>query len=128
MKTVFEALYSKLSGSALTAAIGGRWYLIEAPVGSTVPLCVVSIISEFNDHGLQITFVDTLIEISVVADDITSMHTVAELVYTLFDNSTLTGLSGYEQVGPMDRENGQPLIEDGVYRYIIEYRLMLKKL
>ena len=128
MKTVFEALYSKLSGSALNTAIGGRWYPIEAPVGSAVPLCVVSIISEMNDHGLQLTFVDTLIEISVIADDITSMHTVSELVYTLFDNSTLTGISGYEQVGPMDRENGQPLIEDGVYRYIIEYRLLLKKL
>ena len=127
MKTVFEALYSKLSGSTLTAAIGGRWYPIEAPVGSTVPLCVVSIISALNDHGMQLTFVDLLIEISVVADDVTSMHAVAELVYSLFDNSTLTGLSGYEQVGPMDRENGQPMIEDGIYRYIIEYRLMLKK-
>jgi len=127
MKTVFDALYSKISGSALSTAIGGRWYPIEAPVGAAVPLCVVSIISALNDHGMQLTFVDLLIEISVVADDVTSMHTVAELVYALFDNSTLTGLSGYEQVGPMDRENGQPMIEDGIYRYIIEYRLMLKK-
>ena len=128
MKTIFDALYAKLQGSPLSVAIGGRYYPIQGPVGTAVPYCVASIISELPRYALAHIFNDVLIEISVFATDATTMHTVSELVFSLFDRSTLSGLVGYEQVGPMDRDSGQPLIMDGVYRYIIEYRLNLKKL
>ena len=127
MKTIFEAFYAKIQGSALSAAIGGRYYPIEAPIGTAAPYVVSSIISELPRYALAHIFNDVLIELSVCATDATTMHTISELVFALFDRSYLT-LSGYEQVGPMDRDSGQPLIMDGVYRYIIEYRLNLKKL
>ena len=128
MKTIFDALYAKVQGSALSAAIGGRYYPIEAPIGTAAPYVVASIISELPRYALAHIFTDVLIEISVFAIDAATMHTVSELVFSLFDRSFLSGLVGYEQVGSMDRDSGQPLIMDGVYRYIIEYRLNLKKL
>jgi hypothetical protein len=127
MKTIFDALYTKISGSALSTAIGGHYYPIQAPVGTPVPFVVGSIITETTTFALSHTFVDVLIEMSVCATDATTMHTISALVFTLFDETTLSGLSGYTQLGTLEREAAQPIIEDGVYRYIIEYRLRLKK-
>jgi len=127
MKTVFDALYAKVQGSALWTAIGGRYFPIQIPEGTVLPCVVASIITETSTHELSHTFADILIEFSVLATSALSMHTVSEHLFTLYDRSYLTGLSGYVQLGPMDRDNAQPLISDGVYRYIIEYRLQLKK-
>jgi len=127
MKTVFEAIYQHLQGSAVDAVIGGRMFPIQAPSGTASPYVVFSIISELPRYALSHTFTDLLIEISVCADDATTMHNIAELVFTLFDNSELN-LDGFYQVGTLERDSGQPLIMDGVYRYIIEYKLYLKNL
>lgn len=127
MKTIFDALYTKFLGSALDTAVGGRYFPIEAPIGTDSPLVVASIISETPSHELSYTFVDVLIEISAIADNITTMHSVSELVFSLFDKCTLSGILNYRQLGPMEREIAQPLIEDGVFRYAIEYRLSLQK-
>jgi len=127
MKTVLDGLYTKFTGSALSTAIGGRYFPIQAPVGTAAPYVVASIISEVPRYELSHTWNDVLIEISVCATDATTMHTISELVFTLFDECQIT-LTGYQQVGPMERDIAQPLIEDGVYRYIIEYHLLLKKL
>jgi len=127
MKTVFDALYTMVSGSALDTAVGGRYFPIEAPVNTASPLVVASIIAETSRHELSYMFVDVLIEFSVIANNLTTMHTVSELVFSLFDDCTLTGITNYRQLGPMQREIAQPLIEDSVYRYAIEYRLKLQK-
>lgn len=127
MKTVFDALYTKFVGSQLDTAVSGRYFPVEAPANTASPCVVASIIAETSRHELSYTFIDVLIEFSVLADNITTMHTVSEYVFSLYDDSTLTGILNYRQIGPMEREIAQPLIEDGVYRYAIEYRLKLQK-
>lgn len=127
MKTIFDGIYTKLAGSVLLGAVGGRYYPMQAPVGTPAPYLVASIISELPRYELSHTFVSILIEFSVVADDMTTMHQISEHVFSLFDDANLA-LIGYVQVGLMERDSAQPLIIDGVYRYIIEYRLQLEKL
>ena len=128
MKGIFEALYTKTAGSAMSAAVGGRFYPIQAPIGTPMPYIVTSIIAETPTYMLNHIFIDVLIEISVFASNATTMHDISELVFALYDRSTLPAMTGYQQVGPMDRDQAQPLIMDDVYRYVIEYRLNLKKL
>lgn len=127
MKTIFDALYTKFLGSQLDTAVSGRYFPIEAPANTASPYVVASIIAETARHEMSYTFIDVLIEISAIAGDIATMHTVSEYVFSLFDDSTLSGILNYRQIGPMEREIAQPLIEDGIYRYAIEYRLKLQK-
>jgi hypothetical protein len=126
MKTVFDAIYSKIQGSALETAVGHRYYPMEAPANTAFPCLVSSIISETGRQQLNYLFIDVLVELSVLAKSITSMHTVSELVFSLFDDASLS-VTNYRQLGTLDREIAQPLPEDGVYRYAIEYRLKLQK-
>lgn len=127
MKTVFDALYTKFTGSALSVAVGGRYFETEAEPGTALPYVVASIISDLPRHELSHTFVDLLIEISVVAVDLPGMYTVTALAHTLFDNCALS-LSGWQQVGLFTWDSETPLKEDGGRRNVIEYRLQLKNL
>ena len=128
MKAIFEAIYTKTAGSAMSTAVGGRFYPIQAPISTPMPYIVASIIAETPTYMMTHIFFDVLIEISVFASNATTMHDISELVFALYDRSTLPAIAGYQQVGPMDRDQAQPLIMDDVYRYVIEYRLNLKKL
>ena len=130
MKTVRDALNAKITGSALSAAIGGRYFPTVAPIGTAAPYVVASIISELPTYKLSHMFVDVLIEFSACAapGDITAANTISGLVRSLFDDCQLSGLSGYMQVGLMEWYHGYELNEETSYRYVNEYNLQLKKL
>lgn len=127
MKTVYDGLYTKFLGSTLAGFINGRYFPIEAPVGTIAPYVVGTIISELPRYELSHTFISVLIEFSVCATDFTTMNTISELVKDLFDDANLA-LTGYAQVGLMEMDSAQQIVQDGVYRDVIEYRLELEKL
>jgi len=127
MKTVFEAVYSRFTGSELDAAIEGRLYPMQAPVGTSAPLVISTITSETSTYGFTSSFITALVELSVYATDPVAMNAIADKVFSLYDDCKLSGLVGYDQVGPMSRDFATPLIVENVYRYIIEYRLNLQK-
>ena len=49
MNVLFQGIYSKLAGSALNTAIGGRLYLKKAPQQATYPYVVYDLITQYDD-------------------------------------------------------------------------------
>lgn len=115
-------------------AIGGRFYLGEAPQDTAYPYCIYEQISgvpdrtftdKYEDILLQFTLVDSSDSIATIADAETKM-------YALFDDAILT-ISGYSSI-TLDRESsvlvkkGQE-IDDAItmWNIITTYKLLAEK-
>ncbi len=115
-------------------AIGGRFYLGEAPQNVVYPYCIYEQISgvpdrtftdKYEDIVLQFTLVDSSDSIATIADAETKM-------YALFDDAALT-IAGYTSI-TLDRESsvlvkkGQE-IDDNItmWNIIATYRILVEK-
>lgn len=115
-------------------AIGGRFYLGEAPQDTAYPYCIYEQISgvpdrtftdKYEDILLQFTLVDSSDSIATIADAETKM-------YTLFDDATLT-IAGYTSI-TLDRESSVLVkkrheIDDAItyWNVIATYRILIEK-
>ena len=95
MNSLLTAIMTKTAGSALSAAVGGRIYLDEAPEGTEFPYVVFFVVSAVPEKTFTEEYADSLIQFSLFstsqsAAEITAMY--ADLK-SLFDECSLT-LSG----------------------------------
>lgn len=114
-------------------AIGGRFYLGEAPQDTAYPYCIYEQISgvpdrtftdKYEDILLQFTLVDSSDSIATIADAETKM-------YTLFDDAVLT-VTGYTSV-TLDRVSSVLVkkgleIDDNItyWNIIATYRILVE--
>ena len=92
MNALLKSIYAKLSGSALTADVGGRVYLDQAEQGADYPYIVFFIVSGTPERTFTEHYTDTALQFSMFstsrgAAEITDMY--ADLK-ALFDECSLT--------------------------------------
>lgn len=112
MKALSTAIFSKLSGSALSAHIGTRLYKGRAPEGAEYPYIVYMIVTNAPDRTFVENYEDTLIQFSIFSS--ASGSTEIEDIYidlkTLFDEVAMT-ITGDTLIW-MRRVNATQYIED----------------
>ena len=112
MVNLLTAIYSKFSGSAISADVGGRIYLDQAPEGCEFPYCVFFIVSDVPEKTFTEDFENIIIQFSLFssssgAAEITGMF--ADLK-TLFDECSLT-ITGSALVW-MKRQNLVTMVDE----------------
>jgi hypothetical protein len=92
MFNLTAAIYSKLTGSALTSYIGGRMYKGQAPAGVTYPYIVYSLSSGKSDATFGVDYEDVIIQFSLysIASGTTEIETMYTYLKTLYDDCSLT--------------------------------------
>lgn len=112
MVNLLTAIYSKTSGSALSADVGGRIFLDRAPDNTEFPYVVFFIVSGvpddvFTKDGESVLIQFSLFSASSGATEITNMY---KDLKALFDDCSLTITSNTLQW--FKRENLTTMIED----------------
>lgn len=135
MDALLAAIYGKISGSALSADVGGRVYLDEAPAGCEFPYVVFFIVSGvpdnvFTKYGESVLIQISLFSASAGATEITTMfnHLTA-----LYDDAQLT-VTGYNMI-VMERQNLMTTVEEietpegkqTVKHWTVDYEAVIQK-
>lgn len=138
MLNLKKAIYAKLSGSLLTADIGGRLFDTQAPEGSQYPYVVYLIVSDVPEKTFTEDFENVLIQFSLFSatpNDSTEAETMFGHLKTLFDECAMTiPPTGAETdtLVWMKRSNATLMIEDHttpagtiqVWHYAVDYEVM----
>lgn len=135
MKALFQAIMTRFTAktgtpavnNALHVALGGRLYNTEAPQDKPMPYGVFSLVSDVAENTLTENLENCLVQFSLFSE-LSSVSEVAdafEALKTLFDDCTLS-VTGYATIY-MQRESAQLLRQDGIWHYVIEYRVLLEK-
>lgn len=135
MDALLTAIYSKLTGSALSSDVGGRIYLDEAPPGCEFPYIVFFIVSgvpdnAFNKSGESVTIQYSMFSASSGAAEITDMFND---LTALYDDAQLT-VTGYSMI-IMERQNLVTMVEEiettegkqAVKRWAVDYEAIIQK-
>ena len=135
MDALLAAIYSKLTGSALSSDVGGRVYLDEAPAGCEFPYIVFFIVSGvpdnvFNKYGESVMIQFSLFSDSAGAAEITDMFNDLTAIY---DDAQLT-VTGYSMI-IMERQNLVTMVEEiettegkqAVKRWAVDYEAVIQK-
>ena len=135
MDALLAAIYGKISGSALSADVGGRVYLDEAPAGCEYPYIVFFIVSGvpdnvFNKYGESVTIQFSLFSDSAGAAEITDMFND---LTALYDDAQLT-VTGYSMI-IMERQNLVTMVEEiettegkqAVKHWAVDYEAIIQK-
>ena len=135
MDALLAAIYSKLTGSALSSDVGGRVYLDEAPAGCEFPYVVFFIVSGvpdnvFNKYGESVMIQFSLFSDSAGATEITDMFND---LTALYDDVQLT-VTGYNMI-VMERQNLITMVDqvetaDGtqtVKHWAVDYEAVIQK-
>lgn len=135
MKVLTTAIYSKISGSSLSTAIGGRFYKNRAPEDAEYPYVVYMIVTDTPDYNFKTTIEDVIIQFSIFSAKQSS--TEAENLYgylkTLYDDCTFT-VTGSSLIW-MIRQNAILMVEDHtvsngtiqVWHYAVDYNIKTEK-
>lgn len=114
-------------------AIGGRFYLGEAPQDVAYPYCLYEQISGVQDRTFTNKYEDVLLQLTLVdsADSIATIADAETKMYTLFDDAVLT-VTGYTSI-TLDRassvlvKKGLELDDNITYWNIIAtYRILVE--
>lgn len=91
-KNLFTALINKISGSAFTSDIGGRFYADVAPQNADYPYCVFSIVTNNPDYTFTEDFEETTIQFSLYSTSAgtTEITDMWKDLTALFDECSLT--------------------------------------
>lgn len=116
MNSLFSAIMTKTTGSALSTYVGGRIYLDAAPDGAVYPYVVFFLVSGNPDKTFTEHFTDTLIQFSLFsassgATEITTMYTNLK---ALFDECALT-ITGSKLVW-MRESNLTTMVDDVIVK------------
>ena len=92
MKNLSAAIYSKVTGSAFSTSIGGRFYKGRAPQGATWPYAVYYIISDVPDNTFTDSIEDVIVQFTIFskASGTTEILDIAANMESLFDDSTFS--------------------------------------
>jgi len=134
MNEVLTAIYNRVVAEPhnnFYNAISGRYYSYEAPQNSTFPYAVAHTLPEtYADWTFQADqqFDEILIQFDLYSDtrSASEVGTVYNHLKALFDWCSLT-ISGYTHLF-MKREFAvrERLPEEGVWRYTVQYRVMVE--
>lgn len=131
MLNLTTAIYSKLSGSSLETAIGGRMFKGRASEGADYPFIVFFVVTNRPEKTFSENYEDVIIQFSLFSS--TSGTTEIENMYThlkaLYDECVLS-ITGATLIW-MKRDNAVFLVEDHttpsgtaqVYAYHIDYSI-----
>lgn len=135
MKNLSIAIYSKLAGSALNTAVGGRFYKGRAPEGTVYPYVVYMLISDVPANTFTEYLENVLIQFSLFssASGSTEVEDIYSNLKTLYDECTMT-ITGNTLLW-MKRESAILMVEDhttasgtmDVWHYAVDYSIMMKK-
>lgn len=92
MNNILTGIFSKISGSALSTAVGGRVFTDEAPDGTQFPYLVLSIVSDNPDENFTDSFEEVVIQFSLysISQGMTEITGLYGNLKSLFDNTVLT--------------------------------------
>jgi len=135
MLNLKKAIYGKLSGSLLTADIGGRFYDTQAPEGAEYPYVVYLIVSDVPDNVFQGYYEDVLIQFSLFSatpNNSTEIEGMYGHLKTLYDECSFNITD--QTLIWMRRENAILTIEDHttpagtiqVWHYAVDYMVTIK--
>jgi hypothetical protein len=135
MNNLLSAIMTTCSGSALSAAVGGRIFEGESPEGSEFPYVVISIVTDaqadtFKDKLEDITIQFSLYSISKGLTEITGMFANLK---TLFDDAVLTITNNYHIL--ISRQNLTTMFDDittpegtvGLRHWAVDYWIITEK-
>ena len=135
MKALSQAIYGKLSGSALFADIGGRMYKGEAPVDAEFPYVVYFLVSNMPEYPGGKTIEKVLLQFSLFssASGSTEIEDMLTHLRALYDDVVLT-ITGYTSIYFI-RGNHIPMRDEvtttagtvGVWHYVQEYTVEMVK-
>lgn len=125
MKALTKAIFSKLSGSSLSTAIGGRLYEGLAPNGATMPYCSYYIVNVSRDWTFGAGEQDVLVQFSLF-DNNSSADTIKDaydLLKALYDRASLTPTAGTVYFMRLESCNGFNRDEDGIWQCDSDFRI-----
>jgi hypothetical protein len=91
-KNLFTALVTKITGSAFSSDIGGRFYAEVAPQNADYPYCVFSIVTNNPDYTFSEDYEETTIQFSLYSTSagVTEITDMFKDLTALFDECSLT--------------------------------------
>jgi hypothetical protein len=112
MKNILTAIYGKFANSALSADVGGRIFLDQAPDDCEFPYVVYFIVAANQEKTFTENFTNTLIQFSLfsASEGVTEITGMYADLKTLFDECALT-IAGNSLVW-MREQNLTTMIED----------------
>ncbi len=135
MNALLAAISSKLSGSALSTDVGGRYRLDEAAQGWQMPYVIIRIVSGVPQDTFREDLEEALVRFSLFSSskgtsEIGTMY--ADLI-ALMDDAALS-ITGYTCVW-CKRENLAPMFEEvttpegtvGVRHWAVDYNILMQK-
>lgn len=128
MKPLFAAIYTKFTGSALATALTGGLHNTQAPLGTSFPFGVMTLVSDVHEWDFVDEYESSRIQFDIYSDAASpgAALDAAALLWTLFDDCALT-ISGYTHLY-MQRSFAQFLRDDDtVWHYIVEYNILAEK-
>ena len=129
MINLSKAIYSKLSGSALSAHIGTRLFEQEADEGTPYPYAVYLFPSDIPEYpgGKTIEKFDVQFSLFSSLPGPTEVYSMLADLWTLYDDAVLT-ITGYTPIyfirgnlARMREDHTTPAGTKGVYHYAQDY-------
>jgi len=129
VKNLTTAIWSKLSGSALSAHIADRLYKIQAPEGTPYPYAVYKVVSDIPEYpgGKIIEKFDIQFSLYSALSGSTEVENMLTDLWTLYDDVVLT-VTSYTAIyfirgmlTEMREDHTTPSGTVGVYHYAQEY-------
>ena len=134
VKELSQAIFGKLSGSALSAHIGTRLYKGRAPENAEYPYIVYMIVANRPDKTFNTNYEETLLQFSLfsAASGSTEVEDMYEDLIALYDECSMTITS--QTLIWMRRENATLIVEDHttpagtvqVWHYAVDYLIDTK--
>lgn len=128
MKPLFQAIYTFAStASTFWTAVGGRFYLHEAPQSATFPFAVYTLVALEPDFIFDGSLIEPLIQISIFSNDTGADEITTAWGYmtTRFDDAAIS-VAGHSSV---EFRRGQARLirepETNIWHYATDYDLIL---
>jgi hypothetical protein len=132
VKNLLAAIMTKTSGSALSAAVGGRIYFDEAPEGTVFPYVVFLVVTDYQDDTFKDKIEDVTIQFSLYSTSkgLTEITGMFANLKTLFDDAALTITANYHIM--ISRQNLTTMFDDittpegtmGLRHWAVDYRII----
>jgi hypothetical protein len=131
MKVLFQGIHTLFStANSLNTAISGRLYQGFAPQDTPYPYGIYYLDSQVPDFNFDSTYEDILLLFNFFSDDVSASEVTDLFTYcdALFENTSNISVTGYTRV-KFQREFSHLSrdIDEGVWMYSIQYRVMLRK-
>jgi len=127
MQVLFTGLWNKYNGNAALKAVVSGMYFTEAPQGTAYPYITYHKISGVADYTYTEDMENVIIQFNIY-DDHNSSTTIND-IYTkltaLYDWCSLT-VVGWDSIY-MKRELDNLTRDNGIWNYMISYRLEIQK-